>query len=88
MLLTAMNRGGYTPSYDVAMQGCSFDVPLHPNIPPTKAFIVSRLLDTLGVLLWDLLCDEVALQPMVGIRSTAQPPPPHLCIYVALCCNL
>ena len=65
--LKVANRGGTLPSYDTAMVDMKFEEPLRPGIAPTTTFILKRLPNHPDPLLWDLLVDEISLQPQIGV---------------------
>ena len=64
--LKVANRGGILPSYDTAMVDMKFEEPLRPGIAPTR-FILKRPPNHPDPLLWDLLVDEISLQPQIGV---------------------
>ena len=65
--LKVANRGGILPSYDMAMVDMKFEEPLRPGIAPTTTFILKCLPNPPDPLLWDLLVDEISLQPQIGV---------------------
>ena len=65
--LKVANRGGILPSYDTAMVDMKFEETLRPGIAPTTTFILKCLPNHPDPLLWDLLVDEISLQPQIGV---------------------
>ena len=65
--LKVANRGGILPSYDTAVVDMKFEEPLRPGIAPTTTFILKCLPKHPNPFLWDLLVDEISLQPQIGV---------------------
>ena len=65
--LKVASHGGILPSYDTAVVDMKFEEPLRSGIAPTTTFILKRLPNHPDPLLWDLLVDEISLQPQIGV---------------------
>ena len=71
-ILHALNQEGFLTATDTVKRRINVDVPLCPNVPPSEALIKARLSaleNHPAPIVWDYLCDEIAIQPMVAVTS-------------------
>ena len=71
-LVYALNQTGHLTNRDTVMRHVRFDALLRPNTSPSFQFfeaLLSALQSHPSPIVWDYLCDEIAIQPMVGVTS-------------------